>query len=184
MAVITNSSSYMQASNNLYLKFGPTKMGPQQWGDYVVFGPNRVIDGVVDMTQVTNGNTLIVSDVVFFPALATGQLFIEKVEAIAETALTTGTSFKFGLIQTDRSTVPTNYDSAFINGEVIANLNAVGKFVTYTAGSSAAGGLLGSAPASATGPYYLTVTGTGTWGAGKLRLRVYYHGVDGVSITQ
>lgn len=189
MAIITNTSSF-KTNSGLYLKFNTVKTATSPWGDYVMFGPNRVIEGVVDLTQVTSGNTLIVSDVLFFPALASGQLFIEKVEAVCETALTGGTTFSFGLVDSDRSTVPTNYGTAFINAEVTATFDTAGKAVTYITGTSKAGGLIGTAPAIQTpvapdlvNAYYLTVTAAGTYTAGKMRLRVYYHALD-VAITQ
>lgn len=184
------TSSWMDPNRNLYLKFGTPKIAISTWGDYVAFGQNRVIEGVVDLSTITAGNTLIVSDVLFYPVLATGQLFIEKVEAVCETALTGGTSFSFGLIDSDRSTVPTNYNTAFINAEVTATFDTAGKAVTYVTGTSKAGGLIGSAPAVQTpiapdlvNAYYLTVTTAGTYTAGKMRLRVYYHALD-VAITQ
>lgn len=189
MAIITNSASLM-TNSSVYLKFGTGKMGPQTWGDYAMFGPNRIIEGVVDLTQVTAGNTLIVSDVMFYPVLGTSQLFIEQVEAVVETAAAGGTSFSFGLVNSDRTTVPTNYDTAFINAQVLAGINAAGKKIIYTNGVTSAGGLIGTAPAVQTplnkdlvNSFYLTVTAAGTFSAGKIRLRVHYHALDN-SITQ
>ncbi len=189
MAIITNTNSF-KTNSALYLKFNTSKTAINTWGDYVMFGPNRVVEGVVDLTQVTAGNTLIVSDTLFFPALASGQLFIEKVEAVCETALTGGTTFSFGLVDSDRSTVPSNYGTAFINAEVTATFDTAGKAVTYITGTSKAGGLIGTGAAIQTpiapdlvNSYYLTVTAAGTYTTGKMRLRVYYHALD-VAITQ
>lgn len=189
MAIITNPNAY-KTNSGLYEKFGVGKMGPQTWGDYVNFGANRVVEGVVDLTQVTAGNTLIVSDVLFFPTLASGQLFIEEVQAVTEVAATGGTTFDFGLIDTDRATVPSSYGTAFISAQAIAGVNALGKKIVYTTGVTSAGGLIGSGaavqtpiPTDLVNGYYLTVSAVGTFTAGKIRLRVLYHALD-VAITQ
>src|SRR5882762_863486 len=178
MAIITNTNSFM-TNSKLYLKFGTTKTATSPWGDFVSFGSNRVLEGVVDLTQVTAGNTLIVSDVLFYPVLPTGQLFIEQVEAVTETAAVGGTTFDFGLVQDDRLTIPGGYGTAFISAQAIAGVNAAGKKIVYTNGVTSAGGLIGTAPAVQTpvAPnlgvgYYLTVSAVGTFSAGKIRLRV------------
>jgi len=189
MAIITNTNSFF-TNSKLYLKFGTTKTATSPWGDFVSFGSNRVIEGVVDLTQVTAGNTLIVSDVLFFPSLAAGQLFIEEIQAVTEVAATGGTTFDFGLVQSDRAIIPAGYGTAFISAQAIAGVNALGKKIVYTTGVASAGGLIGTAPAVQTpvAPnlavgYYLTVSAVGTFTAGKIRLRVYYHALD-VAITQ
>jgi len=104
-------------------------------------------------------------------------LYIEKVEVIVETASASGTSFSVGLIQMDRATIPTNYSTAFVNALANASTNAVGDYVTLTAGSTSAGGLIGTYPANATGPYYLTALSSGTYTTGSVRVRIYYRGV-------
>jgi len=192
MAIITNTQSF-KTNSGLYLKFGTFKTATNPWGDYVAFGQNRVIEGVVDLTQVTAGNTLIVSDTTFFPSLPTGQLFIEAAEMVVETALVGGTSFSFGLVDSDRATVPATYGTAFINAQVLTGFALAGSRVYYTGGTNAttsAGSLLGAAAAVQTpivpdlqNGFYLTVTSAGTYSAGKVRLRVFYHALD-VAITQ
>ena len=99
-----------------------------------------------------------------------------------ETASASGTSFSVGLIQMDRATIPSNYSTAFINAIINASTNAVGDALTFTAGSTSAGGLIGTYPAAATGPYYITALSSGTYTTGKARVRIYYHGVG--TITQ
>lgn len=184
------TSSWMDPQRNLYLKFGTPKVAISPWGDYVSFGSNRVIEGTVDLTTITAGNTLIVSDVSFFPALASGQLFIEQVEAVAETGATGGTSFSLGLIDSDRSTIPSGYSTSLINGALTATVATAGNKVIYNAGSTGAGSLIGSAPAIQTpvapdlvNSYYITCTVAGTFTAGKIRFRIYYHALD-AAITQ
>lgn len=190
MSIIAETNTYL-TNSHLFLKFGTQKAVTSPWGDYVMYGPNRVIEGTVDMTTVTAGNTLIVSDTVFFPALASGQLFIEQVEAVVETALAGGTSLSLGLIDSDRATVPSGYNAAFITTDTnLGGTVAVGKKITYTGGSTGAGSLLGSSAAIQTpitpdlvNAYYITCTSVGTYTGGKIRFRIFYHALD-VAITQ
>jgi hypothetical protein len=104
-------------------------------------------------------------------------LFIEKVELVAETALAGGTSFNIGLIQLDRSTIPSGYGTGFIAAEVTATFAAAGNAVTYVTGTAKAGTFIGSSAAAATGPYYLTGFNTGTYTTGVLRVRIFYHAI-------
>lgn len=168
-------------ADGLYQKYGADKATATTAGEFQNGGPNRVVELLIDLTTLTS-TAAIQSDVEFFPAPPSGQLFIEKVEAIAETGAAGGTSFSVGLIQTDRSTIPSNYSTAFINAEVTATLDTAGKAVTYVTGTSKAGGLIGSQPANATGPYYITALSSGTFSTGKIRVRIHYRGIG--QITQ
>lgn len=172
--------SYMTKSG-VFLKFGTEFATPTTWGDYVSFGANRVIEGTITMAGTAGGATSIVSDVTWFPALAAGQLYIERVEVIAETAATGGTSYSVGIIQADRVTTPAT--STFINGALIATVDTAGKFVNYFNGVTGAGALIGTGAALATGPYYITYSPVGTFTAGSIRVRILYHAL-GASITQ
>lgn len=184
MAAITTGQEYY-TNSGLLLKFGVDKAIISKWGDYVAFGANRIIEGVIPLLGISTSSTVptILSDVVFFPALASGQLFIEKVELVAEEGAAGGTSFNLGLIQADRSTIPSNYDHAFVSGEVTATLATAGMAQTYVQNTAHAGALIGSAAAAATGPYYITAYAAGTYTAGKIRARIYYHALD-AAITQ
>jgi hypothetical protein len=60
------------------------------------FGPNRVIEGLFDVTgasyptltlSTSAGTPTIISNTMIFPAMPAGQLFIEKIEVVCETAL-------------------------------------------------------------------------------------------------
>lgn len=177
--------------DGLFIQFGTDKTTSENWGEYAIDGANRVIEGFLDLTTLSTSAATILSNNVIFPAPASGQLYIEKVELTVETAATSGSSstFKLGLIQMDRATVPSNYDHAFINGETNADMATVGDMLLYVgadsipAGSTHGGTLIGSAPANATGPYYITAqAGTAVFTAGKVRIRIYYHGTG--TITQ
>ncbi len=162
--------------DGLYRQYGTTKAVPEVSGEFLSYGANRVIECLIDLTTLTS-TAAIQSNTEFFPSLPTGQLFIEKVEAIAETGAASGTSFSVGLIQSDRATIPSNYSTAFINAEVTATLATAGMAQTYKQDTTHAGGLIGSAPASATGPYYITALAAGTYTTGKIRVRIYFHAI-------
>lgn len=165
-------------ADGLLLKYGVNKAVPALWGDYLSYGANRLIEGTLDLSTLVTANANVVSDNTFFPSPPTGQLFIEKVELVVETAAASSGSgtFKLGLIQTDRATVPSNYDHAFIATETTAHLTPAGTTITYTTGGQA-GALIGSFPAAATGPYYITAqAGTAVFQSGLVRIRIFYHG--------
>lgn len=167
--------------DGLFIQYGTDLAIQETAGEFLSYGANRVVEVLLDLTTLTS-TAAIQSNTTIFSAPPTGQFYIEKVELTVETASAGGTSFSVGLIQTDRATIPTNYSTAFVNALVNASTNAVGDFVSLTAGSTSAGGLIGTYPANATGPYYITALAAGTYTAGKVRLRIFYHGVG--SITQ
>lgn len=181
----------------LFEQFGTDKAWPETFGDFTTWGPNRVIDGLLDLTgasyptltmSTTAATPTIISNTMIFPAMPSGQMFIEKIELICETAATVGTSFNLGLIQMDRLTIPSGYGTGLIAAEVTATFDTVGKQVTYFTGVSKTGTLVGTGPTLATSPYYLTAFTTGTYATGKLRCRIYYRyiqpGVIGSNISK
>lgn len=179
------SQNYTTKSG-LFLQFGTDKAIPETFGDYVNFGTNRVIEGVINLTALST-TAIIASNTTFFPAFATtpvsNGLFIEAIELIPEIAATTSSSatLSIGLIQSDRATVPANYGTALVNALAQTALTPLDAKVTIIGGSTGAGGLIGAGPAIATAPYYITAaTGTGTFTAGQLRVRIFYHTLTGL----
>lgn len=162
--------------DNLFIQYGTDKAIPEVGGDYLSYGSNRLIEVLIDLTKLTS-TAAIQSYTTFFPSPPSGQLFIEQVDVVVETASASGTSFSVGLIQQDQATIPSNYSTAFVNALINASTNAVGDKVSMTAGSTSAGGLIGTYPAAATGPYYITALSSGTYTTGKVRVRIFYHGV-------
>ena len=165
-------------ADGLLLKFGTDKATSNIGGEYLSYGPNRVLEFLIDMTALTTSNTNIISDTLFFPAGS--NTYIEEVQLVAETACATGTSFSVGLIQADRTTIPTGYDTAFV-----AALDAAGSGVLDTAGakliltddSTGQGTLIGSYAAGSTQPYYVTAFhATTAYTTGLVRVRILYHG--------
>lgn len=161
--------------DGLFVQFGTDKTTVEPAGEFKMPGPNRIIETTIDLTKLTS-TALILSNTLIFPAPPTGQMYIEKVELTVETASASGTSFSMGLIQkSDRVTIPTNYSTAFVNALINASTNAAGDLITLSTGSTSAGGLIGSFPANATGPYYLTALSAGTYTTGLIRARIYIH---------
>lgn len=181
---ITNSKQFLQ--------FGTDKAFPELFGEYVMYGPNRIIEGTLDLTGkgypalvMSTSSTVptIISNTEIFPAAAAGVLFIEKIEVTAEIATASGTSWNLGLIQLDRATIPSGYGTGLIAAEVTATFATAGNLVTYFPGVSKTGTLVGSGPAVATGPYYLTAFTTGTYTTGQLKVRIHYHTINPVGIV-
>lgn len=163
--------------DGLFRQFGTDKAVPETAGEYVSFAGNRVLEILIDLTTLTS-TAAIQSNTTFFGGGPT-VMFIEKVEAVCEADAAGGTSFSVGFIRTDRSTIPAGYSTALINAETA--LADSGDSITYNEDTTNAGGLIGSAPASATAPYYITALSNGTWTTGKVRVRIYYHGRGTIS---
>lgn len=161
-----------------YRKYGTSLADPETAGEYMSFGSNRVVEVLIDLTTLT-ATAAIQSDTTFFGSPAAGQMYIEEVQAVCEADAAGGTSISVGLIQTDRATIPSNYSTAFINAETA--LTDAGDKITYNEDTTHAGGLIGSSPANATGPYYITALSNGTWTTGKVRVRILYHGVGTIT---
>jgi hypothetical protein len=68
MPAITSGSSYY-TNSGLYQKFGTTIATPTTFGDYAMFGPNRVIEGTYSLVglSTTAGTPSILTDVTIFP---------------------------------------------------------------------------------------------------------------------
>lgn len=163
-------------SDGLFLQYGADKVVPETFGDFMSYGENRIVEGLITLSTLTS-TAAIQSYTTFFGAPPTGQMYIEKVEVIAEEAALSGTSFSVGLIQQDQATIPGGYSTAFVNAMVTASMTPAGKAVVLTNGVASAGGLIGTQPANATGPYYITALSAGTFTTGKIRIRIHYHGI-------
>ncbi len=167
--------------DGLFLQFGTDKTINENAATFSgADTPNRITEVFIDLTTLTS-TAAIQSNTTIFPAPPAGQMFIEKVEVVVETASAGGTSFSVGLIQMDRATIPSNYSTAFVNALVNASTNAAGDLVVLSTGVTSAGGLIGSQPANATGPYYLTALAAGTYSAGKVRVRIFWRGIGAIT---
>jgi hypothetical protein len=184
------SSGSWTNSDGLYLQYGTAKAVPETGGDYLSYGSNRLAEVTINLSSLNTSTTNIVSNTLFFPQ---GQnLFIEKVELVTEVASSaTGNALSVGLVQDDRSTVPTGGATAFVAAATSTVLTTAGALVTYTAGSASGGGFIGyyntqwntnTSGTNSVGGYitaYLSGVSTAT---GQVKVRIYYHGVG--TITQ
>lgn len=182
------SSGSWSNSDGLYIQYGTAKSVSDSWGDYQLAGPNRVAEGLISLSSLNTTSGTIVSNTFFFPAGA--NLYIEKVELIPEIAMTTTGSptLSIGLIQDDRTTVPTGGATAFASSVAASSLSTAGELVTLYVGQAGAGGYIGdyntqwntnaltSGATNSAGGYVTAQLGT-TTATGTIRCRIYYHGV-------
>lgn len=169
-------------NDGLFLQYGTDKAIPEQGGEYLSYGANRIVEVVIDLTKLTS-TAAIQSYTTFFPSGS--NIFIEQVDIIAEIGAATGTSFSIGLIESDQATIPANYSTAFANAVTTTNVATAGDKVSLTqsSGSFVTNTLIGSSPSSTAAPYYITALSAGsTFTTGKVRVRIYYHGIG--TITQ
>jgi hypothetical protein len=157
--------SYNDA-DGLLRKYGTEKVVPVSGGEYKTFGANRVTEILIDLTTLTT-SPVIQNDVLVYPS----GMFLEQVEIETQVAATGGTSFSVGLIGLDRSTVDSN--TKFVNAALLATHDQVGEKTTLTTNSTGAGSGIG---AGATNPGYITALAAGTYTAGKVLIRLFYHG--------
>lgn len=155
-------------NDGLYIKFGATEGAAGTSGAFEdgVAGQTVVELNIGDLTDLGTA-AAIQDDNVFIPAGYT----VTKVELINTTAATSGGSavLNVGLIRKDRST-ELDYDGLIAAG-ALATFNALGETVTYTAGSTGAGALVGTVLVY---PGYLTADyDTAAFTAGAVKIRVY-----------
>lgn len=166
-------------NDGLYLEFGTSKSTLEDAGTFSGSGPVNVTELVVNLVPLTT-TPAIQANNLFFPVGT--NLQIERIEVITEVAATGGTSFSLGLMKQDRSTVLSN--TAFISAMVLADNDAVGEMRILTAGSTAAGNLIGAGTGAYLGNYatnptelgYITALAAGTYTAGRVRIRILWRG--------
>lgn len=168
--------------DGLFVQYGTSKAVPTTMGDYLSYGETREIEFTVTFApNLVPAGQYVLGNTTFFP---TG-VFVEQVEMDVEVAAAGGTSFSIGTCRSDRSTTGTGGTAAgsFITGEVLATITPAGKKVIYTAGTSAAGTLIGATTNFTDGFAYITATSVGTFtGSGVVKIRIKYRGIG--TITQ
>jgi hypothetical protein len=184
-----SSGSYTN-SDGLYLQIGTAKAVPETGGEYLMYGPNRIAEVTLNLSTITAVTTAtIISNTLFFPM---GQnLFVEKVEAITEIAMSSAGSptLTIGFIQDDRTTVPAGGASAFISAVTSTAFTTAGNIVSYSVGTAGVGGFVGNyntqwnTNTSGTNSVggYITASLGATTATGQIKIRIYYHGVGTIS---
>lgn len=153
--------------NNLYREYGVTKATPVKGGEPVMTGDVREIVFDLDLTALTESETVIM-DTVFIPSGAR----IKEVEVLTETAAATGTAIDLGFIRRDRST-ELDYNG-LLAAFPTATMNAEGETTTLRLGSSQVGALVGTDLAN-DGLFTCSRTDSTAFTAGALKITVRYY---------
>lgn len=154
--------------DGLYLKTGTDEAARSVAGEYEFDGEYHLVELVIQAMTGLTSSAVIQDDNFFFPTGAR----VDKVEVITETAATSGGSatLDIGLQRYDRST-ELDYNG-LLAAVAITSHDAAGETVTYTAGVSGAGALVGTTLAN---PGYLTANyNTAAYTAGKLVIRIFW----------
>jgi hypothetical protein len=155
-------------NSGLYRKWGTERAAVNTAGEYKTFGSLREIEIKIDLTELTEEETVL-SDTVFFPRCR-----IEEVEIVTHTVAATGTAVDIGLIRTDRST-EIDYNG-FAAAFPIASMNAAGEKTVLRSGSSFAGALIGTTTTNV-GHITASRTDSTAFTAGIIIVRIRYYGV-------
>ena len=200
------SSGNWVNNDGLPLQFGTTKATADTTGNYDMPGPNRMIETLIDLSTLITANATVLTTNTLVPSMA--NLYVEAVELVAEVGMSTASSptLSIGICNNNlntssgttvtwdgtayKATIPTNGATAFVNAIPASNLSTAGDRVYLTLNSSApigadsyAGSYLGNYEdtTNLTSPMYLTATlGTAT-ATGKIRCRIFYHGVGTIA---
>ena len=143
--------------DGLTIKYGTTQVDSVKTGEYRHDGPTRVWEIEFDTADVTSSN-----QIMSYNQLIPSGSLIEKVDILVYEAFAGGTSVDVGLVRDD-TTTELDYDG-FVDAEVTANL-------TLGATVSGAGALVNT---KLTQDGLPTVNLTGTFTAGKAKVRVYF----------
>jgi hypothetical protein len=194
------STGSWQNNDGLFLEFGTQKSNPELAGDYMSYGQTRMMEVYTDLTSLGVSSQILSTNAIF----PTGyNVFIEKVEVVADLAATGASTFSIGLGYIGTSptytTITTNVesstssgitttaysaymplpttisDTAFVNALTTTSMSTAGQFTTLTAGGTSAGTYLGST-ATATTEAYITGKVSGTFSTGSARVRIFYRG--------
>lgn len=152
-------------NDKLFLKYGTEKTRPNNDGEYRTVGAEREIELIVDLTKLTEVETIL-SDQVFFPKMR-----IEEIEVVARKGAASGVAIDLGLIETDRTT-EIDYDG-LLTAYPLASMDADGEKNTVRIGSTGAGTLIGK---NVTKTGYITASRTTdtAFSAGELAIRIRY----------
>ncbi|MGH7238621.1 MAG: hypothetical protein ACREHG_00995 [Candidatus Saccharimonadales bacterium] len=172
------SSGTWLNQDGLYLKYGTAKAIPATGGEYceTADGGNRVVEFLLDLTTLNTSTATIIEDNVFFP---TG-MFIEEVQLVVETAAAGSTAtLSIGLMETDRATALSG--TAFASAVTQSALGTAGDKIILNAGSTGAGTYIGSSTNPTQAGYVTAEAGTAAFTAGKVRVRIKYHGLGTIT---
>lgn len=155
--------------DGLYLKYGTEKTTANKAGEYVTTGPLRMIEVLIDLTALTETET-VQSDVTFFPKMR-----IERVDVVTRTAATSGgtPALDVGLYRMDRTTA---IDAdGLVEALAMTAMDAAGETTSLSAPTTgtSVGNLIGTTTSL---PAYITASRTTSdaFTAGAVAVRIFY----------
>jgi hypothetical protein len=157
--------------DNLYRKYGTEQATVQKGGEYRFDGPEHMIELKVDLTTLTETETIL-SDTIFFPKGAR----ITKVDIVTHTAAATGVAIDVGFIRSSDRSTEIDYDG-LVAAFPTASMNVAGETTSLTAGVTYAGALVGTTTATYVGHISASRTTATAFTAGVVYIRVYYYAV-------
>ncbi len=158
-------------NDGLLLKFGTSKATVQTAGEYEIDGPEHMIEVKIDLTTLTQTETIL-SDTVYFPKGAR----ISKVDVVTHTAAATGTAIDVGMIRSSDRSTEIDYNG-LLAAFPTASMNADGETTRLTAGSSYVGAQVGTTTATYVGHFSASMTDATAFTAGVIYVRIYYYAV-------
>jgi len=173
-------------NTGMFRQYGTSKAVPASGGDYLSYGDLRQMEFTINLANLTT-SPLVQEYTTFFPASNT-QLFVEQVVIDVETAATgsgsisVGTGFMTPGTTTTPPAVTAISNTAFVNALAVSSLTPAGTKLTLTAGSTGAGGYIGTTSADQTHKNYITALASAGSLTGTIKVRVYYRGLP--TITQ
>lgn len=168
-----------------FRQYGTQKSANEAGGDFLSYGANRLIEVRLDLTTLT-ASPLVQSYTTLFPGNNT-QIFVEKVEVEVETGSLGGTSFSVGTgfmtpgTLTNPPAVTAISNTAFVSALIQASTATAGINLNLVNGSTSAGGYIGTTSADQAHKNYITALAVGTYTAGIIKIRIYYHGIGPIT---
>jgi hypothetical protein len=154
-------------NTGLYQKYGTEQTVTSTGGEYKTFGEHREIELRIDLTTLTEAETII-NDNIFFPVGCK----IESVQIYTETAAATGAAIDLGFVRTDRTT-EIDYDGVL--AAVATATMTVGSTQQLIKGSTGVGALITNGTAlTNVGQITCSRTTATAFTAGVIKVRIRY----------
>lgn len=169
-----------------FRQYGTSKAVPASGGDFLSYGETREMEFTINLANLTT-SPLVQEYTTFFPASNT-QLFVEQVTVEVEVAgtgsgsISVGTGFMTPGTLTTPPAVTAISNTAFVNALAVSSITPAGTKLILTAGSTGAGGYIGSTSADQTHKNYITALASAGSLTGQIRVRIYYRALG--TITQ
>lgn len=166
-------------SDGLTIVFGTDEATKAQGGDYEDFSfGDQVVDFALDLTTLTSSadETINYPQPMYLPV----NTVLQRVDIITEVAVTTGTSATLDIGIYDQTTASSVSTTAIVSALAQSTIATAGTVTSITTGVTGAGTKMGLVmkawTSGAPDQIYVTArTGTGTFTAGKVRVRLFLY---------